>query len=114
MREIYEFLFVRGGPVMYALAFTSVAALAIFLERLWYLQRRRVIPPGLTRLLRRLLTEGRVTEATAVAEENSSSLASIVAAGIGAYGKPRDIIKEKLEDAGAQEAANLERYMNTL
>jgi biopolymer transport protein ExbB len=114
MREIYDFLFVKGGPTMYALVFVAVLALAIFLERLWVLQRRRVIPPGFTRLLRRLLIDGRHGEATTVAEQNSSAIAGIVGAGLSAKGKPREVIKEKLEDAGSQEIAALERYMATL
>ena len=44
MREIYDLLFVKGGPAMYAIVLVSVVALAIFLERLWFLQRRRIIP----------------------------------------------------------------------
>ena len=114
MRELYDFLFVKGGPTIYAIVFVAVLALAIFLERLWALQRRRILPPGLPRLLRRLITDGRVSEAAAVAEQNSSTLGAILAAGTSAYGKPRDIIKERLEDAGTQEVAVLERYMNTL
>jgi biopolymer transport protein ExbB len=114
MRELYEFLFVKGGPTVYALVFVAVLALAIFLERLWALQRRRVLPPGLPRLLRRLILEGRVAEAAAIAEQNASTLGAVLAAGTSAYGKPREIIKERLEDAGGQEIASLERYMNTL
>ena len=114
MREIYDLLFVKGGPTMYATVLVSVIALAIFLERLWFLQRRRIIPPGFSRLLRRLVVEGRVNEAQAITAENASTVAAIVGAGVHAYGKPREIIKEKMEDAGSQEIANLERYMNTL
>lgn len=114
MREIYDLLFVKGGPTMYAIVFVSVLALAIFLERLWFLQRRRILPPGFTRLIRRLVQEGRVDEAVAISSENASSVAAVVGAGVSAYGKPRDIIKEKMEDAGSVEVANLERYMNTL
>lgn len=99
---------------MYAIVAVSVFALAIFLERLWFLQRSRIIPPGFTRLMRRLLAEGRVSEAAVVSAENASSVAAVVGAGVSAYGKPREIIKEKMEDAGGVEVAGLERYMNTL
>jgi biopolymer transport protein ExbB len=114
MREIYEFIFVKGGYVMYPIVFCSVAALAIFLERLWFLQRGRIIPPGFMRLVRKLVTEAKVSEAGAICEQNSSSMASIIAGGIRAHGKPRDVIKEGIEDAGRQETANLERYMGAL
>ena len=48
MSEIFEFL-ARGGVIMIPIALGSVIALAIFLERIWSLQRGRVIPSGLAR-----------------------------------------------------------------
>jgi biopolymer transport protein ExbB len=114
MREVYEFLFVKGGYVMYPIVFCSVAALAIFLERVWFLQRGRIIPPGFLRLVRRLVREGKVSEAAAICEQNPSSIAVILVAGVRSHGKPRDIIKEGVEDAGRHETANLERYMGAL
>jgi biopolymer transport protein ExbB len=114
MREIYDFLFVKGGYVMYPIVFCSVAALAIFLERVWFLQRGRIIPPGFLRLVRRLVSEGKVGEANAICEQNISSIATILAAGVRVHGKPREVIKEAIEDAGRHELANLERYMGAL
>ena len=46
MGEIFEFL-ARGGVIMIPIALGSVIALAIFLERIWSLQRSRIIPHGL-------------------------------------------------------------------
>ena len=114
MREIYEFLFVKGGPVMYALVFCLVIALAIFLERVWFLQRSRLIPPGLLPLVRRLVREGKMAEAGAVTEQNGSAVASILAAGLRQSGRPRVVIKESIEEAGHYEAAGLERFMSVL
>src|SRR5947208_4125452 len=39
-------LFVAGGPVMYALLFSSVIAIAIVIERLVSLRRGAVVPSG--------------------------------------------------------------------
>jgi biopolymer transport protein ExbB len=114
MREIYEFLFVKGGPVMYTLVFALVIALAVLLERLWYLQRSRLIPPGLLPLVRRLVREGKFSEATAVCEQNTSSIAYILGAGLRNQGRPRQVIKDAIEEAGRYEAANLDRYMTVL
>ena len=38
-----------GGPFMWPIILCSVIAVAIVLERLWTLQRRRIVPPDLTR-----------------------------------------------------------------
>ena len=43
--------FVKGGIVMWPLLVCSVAGLAIILERVWALQRRRVISPALAHVL---------------------------------------------------------------
>jgi biopolymer transport protein ExbB len=40
--------FVKGGIVMWPLLVCSVAAVAIILERLWALQRRRIISPAVS------------------------------------------------------------------
>src|SRR5262245_14941394 len=114
MREIYEFLFVKGGPVMYTLVFCLVVALAVFLERIWFLQRNRLIPRGLLPLVRRLVREGKFAEATAVTEQNGSSVAAVLAAGLRQQGRPRQVIKEGIEEAGRYEAVGLERFLPVL
>ena len=45
---MYDFL-VKGGPVVIPIMVCSVVALGVFLERLWALQRGRIIPDAFIR-----------------------------------------------------------------
>lgn len=57
-------LFQRGGLVMYAIALVSVVGLAVFLERMWALQRVKVLPRGLIEKVRELLAANNQRDAT--------------------------------------------------
>jgi biopolymer transport protein ExbB len=114
MSEIYHFLFVKGGPVMYPIVLGSVLALALFLERIWALRRERVIPAAFRRRVRGMVREGKLSEAEVLCQENASSLANIVGAGLKEAGKPRREIKESVTEVGRREVASLERYVDFL
>ena len=114
MYDIYHFLFVKGGVVMYPILIGSVLALAIFLERLWSLRRERVIPPSFRSRIRALVSAGKLSEAEVLCQENSSSLAVIIAAGLKEAGMPRSEIKEAVTDVGRREVTHLERFVDFL
>jgi biopolymer transport protein ExbB len=114
MGETYEFLFVRGGPVMYLILACSVAGVAVFIERLWSLRRRHVIPHDFAARLVSLLDEGKWSEAQAACRENNSSLARVAAAAIKNRGKERTQIEAAMESAGKNESVRLDRYIGWL
>ena len=114
MTEIYQFLFVKGGPVMYPIVLGSVVALALFLERIWALRRDRVIPPVFQRRLRVLVRERKLSEAEVLCQENASALANIVGAGLDQAGRPRTVVKEAVTEVGRREVSHLERYVEFL
>ena len=114
MYEIYHFLFVKGGPVMYFIIAGSVIALALFLERIWSLRRERIIPPSFRGRIRALVRDGKLSEAEVLCQENGSSLANIVGAALKEAGRPRMEIKEMVNDVGRREVTILERYVDFL
>lgn len=111
MYEIYHFVFVKGGPVMYPIVLGSVVALALFLERVWALRRERVIPPAFQRRLRLLVREGKLSEAEVLCQENASALANITAAGLKQVGGKKEEIRQAIDDVGRREVALLERFV---
>jgi len=114
MYDIYHFLFVKGGPVMYPIVLGSILALALFLERIWSMRRDRVIPPPFRGRVRSLVREGKLSEAEVLCQENASSLANIVGAALKESDKTRGEIKEVVNEVGRREVSTLERYVEFL
>jgi biopolymer transport protein ExbB len=103
-----------GGPFMWPIILCSVVAVAIVLERTWSLQRRRIVPPDLTRRVWALVEAGQVNERTLTALEANSPLGRILAMGLANRDRPREVMMDRLEDAGRHVAHDLDRFLNTL
>jgi biopolymer transport protein ExbB len=110
---MYE-LFLKGGILMYPIAFCSIIAVGIFLERMWVLRRGRVLPRDFLIEVEDLVMRRKRSEAISLCKRNNSSIAHVIRVGIENYGKKRDVIKEKIEEIGRREAASLERYINVI
>ena len=113
MGEIYEFL-ALGGPVMIPIGIGSIVALAIFLERLWSLQRNAVLPPGLLDKVDLHLADGKPDEALAVCKDRPSPLARVLQVAVEHRDEPRELIQQRLEDRGRHEGVRLERYVDAV
>jgi biopolymer transport protein ExbB len=114
MYNIYHFLFIKGGPVMYPIILGSIVALALFLEKLWVLRKERVIPRGLQSRIRAMVREKKISEAEVLCQENASSLAAIFYSGLREAGRERAEIKETINDVGRREVARLEERVDLL
>lgn len=113
MTDILDFLEL-GGPLMIVIAIGSLIATTVFFERLWALQRRRVVPARLLELVMASLRDGKTDEARGLCASSESALASVLGAGLTHAGQSRARIREALEDRGRHEAARLERYLNVI
>jgi biopolymer transport protein ExbB len=98
-----------GGPVMVPIAIASVVGLAVFLERALALRRGRIVPSDFSREVVELLRQGRPADALTAARKREAAAARVAATAIEARGQPRPVIKERLEEVGRREAADLER-----
>src|SRR5580692_684685 len=103
-----------GGPFMWPIVLCSVVAAAIILERLWTLQEQRVLPRDLIRRVRQLVEADQVNEKVIAALEQNSPLGRVLAAGLAHRHRSREIMMERLEDAGRHVVHDLERFLNTL
>jgi biopolymer transport protein ExbB len=103
-----------GGPFMWPIILCSVIAVAIVLERMWSLQQRRIVPADLTRRVWQLVEAGQVNERTLTALEANSPLGRILAVGLANRDRPREVMMDRLEDAGRHVAHDLDRFLNTL
>lgn len=103
-----------GGWLMLPIVLCSVAAVAITAERLWSLQRRKVLPDNLMRQVAYWQAQGGLDEEQITAVRRSSPLGRVVAAALTAGEQDRDILKERVEDTGRHVAHDLGRYLNAL
>ncbi len=110
---LYEFL-EKGGVIMVPIALGSVVALALFLERVWSLQRRLVAPPGFFRAVLLLLQQREPGRAESLCAENGTPLAQIAAAGLRKRGAGRTAMREAMEAAGKDAVARLGRPVGVL
>src|SRR5690606_2609145 len=111
--HVYEFL-IKGGSIMIPIAITSVVALAVFLERLYSLQRRRIIPEGFIHRIEGLIGESRIDDALLLCQEYRSPMSNIMAAALRNTKRARTGVKAAVEESGKLESAALERYIEVV
>lgn len=103
-----------GGWVMVPIIACSIIAAAIVLERLWTLQPKRVLPVNLAKQVRDWISNDELDPAHLQRLHQSSPLGQMLAAGLANRHKPREVIKESIEDAGRHAVHELERYLSSL
>ena len=107
-------LIVKGGIFMYPIIFCSIVALAIFLERLWVLRRKNIIPQDFINNVEGLLKKQKISEAVFLCQNDISSIAKIFLAGLRSTQKGMWLVKEAIEERGSREATILEKNVDIL
>jgi biopolymer transport protein ExbB len=107
-------LIVKGGIFMYPIIFCSIVALAIFLERLWVLRRKHIIPLDFIDNVEGLLKKQKLSEAVFLCQNDMSSIAKIFLAGLRSTQKGMWLVKEAIEERGSREATILEKNVDIL
>jgi biopolymer transport protein ExbB len=103
-----------GGIMMGPIILASIVAAAIFLERLWTLQAKRVLPTELTEKVWRWVEQRQIQDKHIAALQQNSALGKILAAGLANRHRSRDIIKESIEDTGRHVVHELDRFIGAL
>ncbi len=103
-----------GGWVMVPILILAVAALGIIIERFWSLRRKDVLPEGLGNEVRNWARNKTLDPKHIDVLRNNSPLGELLAAALDVRHRPREIIKERVEDVGRHVVHELERFLNSL
>jgi len=103
-----------GGPFMWPIIICSIAAVGILLERLWTLQRKRVLPQELIKRVSQLAERNQVNAKVIDALEKNSPLGRVLAAALANRDRGREIMMERVQDTGRHVVHELERFLNSL
>ncbi len=103
-----------GGWLMVPILLCSIVAAAICVERLWTLQRSRIVPKNLvSQIWSAVKTEE--LDAQKLRELRSNSpLGQVLAAGVANAKRGREVMKEAMEEAASQVSHDMERYLTSL
>lgn len=107
-------VFLAGGPIMWPILVSSIWALAIIIEKIWHLSRIRTDAALFLKGILEKLKAHKVKEAISDCDAVSCPIGQILKAGILKEGRPRQEIKEAIEDASLYEIPLLERRLSAL
>lgn len=107
-------IFLKGGPLMWPLLLCSIFALAIIIERLWYMRNIRIDTRQFLDKILDKMKRQQIKEALGICEMTKNPISRILRGGILKYDRGRQQIKEAIEDAALYEEPHLERNMTAL
>ncbi len=107
-------LLLKGGPIMWPILLCSVFALAIILEKVWYLRRIKIDMRDFLNKIFDKMKRHQIKEALLLCDGTKSPISTILKTGILKFDRPRQQIKEAIEDASLYEVPHLERNLTTL
>jgi len=107
-------LFNKGGFLMYPIFFSSLLAIAIFFERMFYLKSIKTSTRKFGNRISDLIRKGNINFAITACRKNFSPISQIILAALLKHGNSREEIKEVIEDTARQEVTILERNLPIL
>jgi len=107
-------IIIAGGWLMVPIILCSILALTIIAERLWALRRSQVVPDGVGQQVEDWAARHELDRRHIEQLRSGSSLGRVLAAALVNRHRPRELIKEAVEDTGRHVIYRLERFLNTL
>ncbi len=104
----------KGGWVMILIALSSIAILAIFIERFFTLRSVKINARSFILHVKNLLLKRQLDEAIKAAKLTPGPVAAITKSALEKYKRPKEEIKEAIETAGRGQIYQLEKYLGAL
>lgn len=106
--------FQQGGIVMWPMFLMSLAALAVFVERVLFLHRNQIHSRKFLSGIENSLSKGRLIEALTVCQDTPGPAAAMVKAGLMAFRKTDNEIRESVREAAVVELGPIRRRLGAL
>jgi biopolymer transport protein ExbB len=110
---VFEII-IAGGWLMAPIILCSILSLTIIAERLWALRRSQVVPDGVGDQVEQWAVRHELDRRHIEQLRSGSALGRVLAAALINRHRPRELIKEAVEDTGRHVVYRLERFLNTL
>ena len=104
----------KGGPIMWPILLCSVIAFAIIIERLVSLRRAEIDTKAFMEQISKSLKRNKIMEALDLCDRTPGPIAHVLKAGILKHDRPRQEVKEAVEDAALHEVPRLEKNLPVL
>ena len=110
---MWDFM-VKGGPIMWPILVCSVLAFGILIERLISLRKEQIDTQLFMEQISKSLKRNKVMEALDLCDKTEGPIANILKAGILKHDRPRNEVREAVEDAAIHEVPRLEKNLPVL
>ncbi len=107
-------MMMKGGLLMWLILINGVFGLFVFLERVFHFHRAKINTHDFVQGILNTLKRGNVIEAIATCDETAGPVAQVVRAAIVNHDRPRDEIREAVQEVARTEVARLERNLTIL
>ena len=104
----------QGGVLMAPIAACSVLAVWVIVDRAFHLRRSKVMEPEIVAVIDSLEEPGDIPLARSICDKHPGPFAAIVRVALDHRERPREELRELIEDQGRQEVAGLERGLGLL
>ncbi|MEI7842877.1 MAG: MotA/TolQ/ExbB proton channel family protein [Gallionellaceae bacterium] len=102
-----------GWPIWFLIV-ASIVAVALIVERLMFLRKKKIVPAGLLEETVKELKQKGVTPPMLAKLSENSPLGRVFAAGLKNIKSSPEIMKESIEEAGRASSHEMERFLTTL
>ena len=110
---MWEFM-QKGGPIMWPILLCSIISFAIVIERMISLRREQIDTKTFMEQILKSLKRNKIMEALDLCERTQGPIANILKAGILKHDRPRNEVREAIEDASIHEVPRLEKNLPVL
>jgi biopolymer transport protein ExbB len=107
-------IILAGGWLMAPIILCSILSLTIIAERFWALRRKNVVPEDVGSMVEQWAARHELDRRHIEQLRENSALGRVLAAALANRHRPRELIKEAVEDTGRHVVHELERFLNTL